>query len=246
MTMICLAGLAMGWINNIAGAAGALGLIAFQQFTDLDQVAVNASLRLAAAVGSVCGILGFLSKGQRIPGHLWAFGAMTLPGAVLGSVLGVELPAIVWQLTVLSVLIFVLAQQMVHPREPGVAEGQPETARWLLFVLFTWLGMHMGFVQIATGQVAMLILTVVHSRDLVQVNCAKMVVVLFAAVTSAGSYAAMGAVEWHPAALLALGSGTGSFLASRWSVRMGHEALRIVVVGICVAVLGILSWQWFA
>ena len=245
MAMICLAGVAMGWINNIAGAAGALGLIAFQQFAGLNPEVANASLRLASATGSICGILGFLSKGRRIPRHLWAYGALTLPGAILGSLLGVELPTLVWQLTVVSVLAVVLVLQLVNRGGTGGEKTSPETPPWLLFVLFTWFGMHMGFVQIAGGQLAMLILTLVYSRDLVQINSAKMVVVLFAALTSTGSFAVMGTVEWHPAVLLALGTGTGSFLASRWTVHMGHTMVRVVVIGICVFVLSVLGWQWF-
>ena len=237
--LIIVTGFAVGWINNLAGAAGALGLMAFEHFAGLDDVSANASLRLSALAIGVAGLLGFLSKKQKIPPKLWGYSALTIPGAVLGSIFVVTLPVIVFQLSLCILLLLVLGQQLGNKGGEGATKATDDTPApvWLLFVLFTWLGMHMGYIQVATGLISIFILSMVHSRDLVEVNAAKMVFVIVSALTSNISLAFSGEIHWGPAGALAAGAAIGSFLASRWTVRKGHGAVRVVVIAICLVVL---------
>ena len=102
----------------------------------------------------------------------------------------------------------------------------------------------MGFVQVGVGLVTIAALHRVLSRDLVEVNTAKTAIVAVTALASTASFAASGHVAWQPALWLAVGAGFGSFAASRWSVRKGHGAIRIVVLGVCFLVFArtVASW----
>ncbi|MCA8957257.1 MAG: sulfite exporter TauE/SafE family protein [Planctomycetes bacterium] len=238
VALIFATGIAVGAINNLAGAAGAIGLLAFDVVLGMSTAEANASLRPSALALGISGLIGFWSKGRTIPVRLWGYAALTVPGAVAGAVLAVQLPAWVFQATLTTLLLLVLAQQL-WPR-PQMTDTAPRRAvpAWAMLLLFTWLGLHMGFVQVATGLIAIFILSLVHSRDLVQVNAAKMALVIISALASTATMACTGAVAWGPAGVLAGGAGLGSFVASRWSVQAGHGTVRVVVVAICVLVLG--------
>ena len=236
-------GLAMGAINNLAGAAGALGLVALEEAGALGAVAANASLRPSAVSIGLSGLAGFLSRGVKIPARAWLYGAMTIPGAIGGAVCALTLPIWVYRTALILVLATVLVQQLrsrapgdpAEPRHPAVGMG-----------MFLLVGLHMGFIQVGTGLIAIAALTAVHSRDLVAVNAAKMAVVLSASIAATATLAFSGQIVWAPALALAVGNAAGSFTASRWSVDRGHGAVRVVVLTITVAVLARVTWQMLA
>lgn len=234
-------GLFMGAVNNLAGAAGALGLVGLETLGGLDTTHANISLRPAAIAIGISGLIGFRSRGVHIPSRAWGYGALAVPGAALGGYMALELPIWVYRLTLAVVLIAVLAQQLTN-RHPAGSTTRSLPA-WLKPLLFVFVGLHMGFVQVATGLVSILVLTAIHSRDLISVNAAKMALVICSSVTANLVLGLAGEIVWVPAMALAVGCGVGSFGASRWSVDKGHGAVRLVVVGIAVAVLARLVWQ---
>lgn len=233
-------GLVMGAINNLAGAAGALGLVALEIAAGLDPVQANASLRPAALAIGLAGWLGFRSRGRPVPGRAWRYGLLTVPGAAVGAVMAVTLPAWVYRSVLAAILLAVLAQQFGGVLRPKIRRDPPPPWTPWLFVL---VGLHMGFVQVATGLLSLLVLGIAVSRDLVVANAAKMAIVIASSATAVACLAVAGAVAWLPAAVLAAGAGLGSFLASRWSVDKGHGAVRIVVLAITITVLVRLGWQ---
>lgn len=236
------AAVCIGWINNLAGAAGAIGLVLLQLILDLDIKEANVTLRLSALAIGLAGMVGFLSKGQRIPARMWVLGLLTVPGALLGSYLALSLPGWVYSTCLAAVLVTVLAQQLRRSLPPKSALGEnPPT--WLLIIIFTLVGLHMGFIQVGFGLVCILALGAIHSRNLVEINSAKMALVIVSAATSTTSMAFSDQFKWSPAIALGIGAGIGSFLASRWSVHRGHGAVRVVVIGICGSVLAWLGWQ---
>jgi uncharacterized membrane protein YfcA len=226
-------GLVMGAVNNLAGAAGGLGLIALEMAAGLDPTAANASLRLGAVTIGLSGWLGFKSRHRTVPARAWLYGAMTIPGAAAGAVMALTLPTWVLRVALLLTLVTVLLQQLrrlpVGPAGPG--------RRWTAPLLFALVGVHMGFIQVGTGLIAIAALTATHSRDLVEVNAAKMALVICSSITATAVLATSGEVVWVPSIALAAGCAAGSFAASRWSVDRGHGAVRAVVLGITVLIL---------
>lgn len=233
----------MGAINNMAGAAGALGLVALGMAAGLGTVTANASLRLGALAIGIAGLVGFKSRGQAIPPRAWIYGLLTIPGAIAGAWLAVTLPVWVYRSALITILLAVLAQQLRN-RTPD-PNTEVTTTRWwpLLFLL---IGLHMGFIQVAAGLLSILVLTALHRRDLVTTNATKMAIMICAAGTAVTYFAISGNIAWGPAASLALGCGAGSFWASRWSIDKGHAKVRLVVLAITVSVLLWAAWQILA
>lgn len=232
VALTVVAGVAMGAINNIAGGAGVLGLMAFEYGFGLPLSTANPSTRLAAVAIGTFACLGFLRAGRAIPRRAWLQGLVALPGALLGSHLALGLPPLVFRGYLAAVLALLLWQQL-RRRAPDVA---PRPA-WLAAVGCFLIGLHMGYVQVGTGLLATLVLAHAYDRDLLAVNAAKSIVVIVTSLGSVGSFALSGAVAWMPALTLAVGAAFGSYFASHWSVANGVAAVRRVIVVIAVLTL---------
>jgi len=229
-----VAGVAMGAINNVAGGAGVLGLLAFEYAFGLPLAAANPSTRLAAVAIGLFAWLGFKNAGRTVPASAWLQGLLAAPGSLLGSKLALELPDMAFRVYLASVLVLLLWQQLRSLPVPETAASRPA---WLDAAGCFLIGLHMGYVQVGTGLVAALVLTGVYSRDLLAVNVAKSVVVIVTSVVSVGTFAATDAIVWTPAIALAAGAALGSYYASHWSVAKGATAVRRVIVVIAVLTL---------
>lgn len=229
-------------INSLAGAAGLLGLIALEEVVGLGTADANRTLRPSALGIGLGGMWGFRRAGWRVPPRAWIYGLAALPGAVAGTLFAIALPVLVYRLALVGVVSVVLIQQL-RPASSELTDAPERRPAWVGPLLFFLVGLHMGFVQVGTGLVAIAALTSVMSRDLVAVNSAKMAIVLVSSATSTAMLAAGGHIHWPAALPLALGAGLGSFLGSRWSVARGHRAVRLVVLTISFAVLLRVGWQ---
>lgn len=240
--ILLITGIAIGVINNLAGAAGVLGLIALEEVVGLGSAEANRTLRPCALGIGLGGMSGFHSRGRRVPPRAWLYGLAAMPGAVAGTMAAMELPVVVYRLVLAGVVLVLSIQQL----RPGASEPVPAVKRtpaWVAVSLFFLTGVHMGFVQVGTGLVAIAALTAVMSRDLVRVNTVKMAIVVVSSATSTAILAATDHIDWPPALPLALGAFIGSFFAGRWSVRHGHRPIRLVVLAISFAVLLRIGWQ---
>src|SRR5262249_5828768 len=107
-----VAGTAMGWINNLAGGAGVLGLMAFEDVCGLPHAQANASMRLGAVCVGLFSYAGYRQAGQRVPLRVWLQGLWAVPGAWFGSWLALHLPDLVFWLYLAVVLGLLLVQQL--------------------------------------------------------------------------------------------------------------------------------------
>lgn len=240
---IALCGIAMGFINNLAGGGGLIGLAALEAVAGLPATVANAALRPSALTIGGMGMLGFRSRGLRMSRRAWLYGLLCVPGAVLGSIFLITLPEIVYRTALFAVVGTMLYRQLKRPKKKASEQGVSKTASWVTLLLFTLAGIHMGFIQVAVGLMIMLAISRVHGDDLVEVNAAKMAVLICTGTASVITLASQGAIQWTPAIALALGCGLGSFLASRWAVKKGHAGVRGVVILVCVLMLARLAWQ---
>jgi hypothetical protein len=227
------AGLAMGAINNVAGGAGVLGLLAFEHAWGMPLELANPSTRIAAVAIGLFACLGFLRAGQPIPSRAWWQALLALPGAFAGSHLALALPDIVFRAYLAAVLVLLLWQQL----RPRPAQPPAPPPPWVAALGCLLIGLHMGYVQVGTGLVTALVLAHAYGGDLLRVNAAKSILVIVTSLGSAGSFAAAGSIAWGPSIALAAGAGLGSYAASHWSVAKGTRAIRRVVVVLAVLTL---------
>jgi uncharacterized protein len=228
------AGVGMGAINNVAGGAGIFALWAFQYACGLPLAVANPSSRLGAVGVGLFAWLGFLRAGIRPPADVWRLALFSIPGAFAGNLLALKANDLAFRCYLIAVLALLLVQQL---RRRGAADPAARS-RWLGPAGCALIGLHMGFAQIGTGFVATLVLVAAYHRDALQVNAAKGVIVITSSIASLAGFALAPVVladqrpviAWEPAAWLAVGTATGSYLASHWSVVRGARAVQRTVV----------------
>ncbi len=238
LAITVVAGVAMGAINNVAGGAGIFALWAFQYACGLPLAVANPSARPGAVGVGVFAWIGFLRAGVRPEPRIWRLALYAIPGALVGNLLALEAPDLVFRVYLAIALLLLLVVQL----RGRLRTGRPDAPAWLGPLGCVLIGMHMGFVQIGTGFVATLALVLTYDRDLVQVNAAKAVVVITSSIASLIGFVLAPmllrdqpeVIAWGPALALAAGTATGSYLASKWSVVKGVTAVRRVVIAIAV------------
>ena len=232
--VLLIAGTAMGFVNTLAGAGGVLGLLAFDLAAGLAPSIANASMRPAALAIAAASAVGFATRRQRVPPRAIGYALLTLPGALLGAWCAIRLPAWVYDFALFTV-VALLAWRLLRAR-PLEAAIEP-ASRLKLLAWFSVVGLHMGFLQVGAGLIAILALSHVHSRDLVLVNVAKTALLAGSGTVSLIAFERAGMIAWGPALWLAVGCGVGSFTASRWSTHRGHHVIRAFVLCVCALVL---------
>jgi uncharacterized protein len=232
IALTVIAGIAMGAINNVAGGAGVIGLLAFEWGFGLPLETANPSTRLAAVAIGGFAYLGFVRAGRKIPTKAFGQALLALPGALIGAQLAVGLPPLIFRMYLAVIMLLLLRQQL-----SGLASAPKPSNAWQRGIGCFVIGLHMGYVQVGTGLVATLVLARSYDRDLLAVNAAKCIVVFVTAITSATSLALANVIAWTPAIALAVGAGVGSYLASHWSAKQGTNAIRRIVLVIATLTL---------
>jgi uncharacterized membrane protein YfcA len=236
-----VAGVAMGFINNIAGGAGVFALWSFQYACGLPLWMANPTTRLGAIGVGLFAWLGFLRAGVKAPARAWRLALFAIPGAFAGNLLALKAPDLLFRVYLATVLLALLVQQNRAKKKPH----DDAVREWIGAPGCFLIGVHMGFAQIGTGFLCALVLLTSYSKDFVQANVAKSVVVITSSIASLTGFVLAPmllesqppVIAWGPAVALAVGTATGSFLASRWTVNRGSGAVQRFVLAIAVLAL---------
>lgn len=236
-----VAGVAMGFINNIAGGAGVFALWSFQYACGLPLWMANPTTRLGAIGVGLFAWLGFLRAGVKAPARAWRLALFAIPGAFAGNLLALKAPDLLFRVYLATVLVLLLVQQNRAKKKPH----DDAVREWIGAPGCFLIGVHMGFAQIGTGFLCALVLLTSYSKDFVQANVAKSVVVITSSIASLTGFVLAPmlfesqppVIAWGPAVALAVGTATGSFLASRWTVNRGSGAVQRFVLAIAVLAL---------
>ena len=224
----------MGAINNLAGGAGIVGLMAFEYACGLPLAVANPSLRLAGLCVGLFALLGYLRAGKQPSLRTWLASLWAVPGAPIGSWLALQLPDWVFW-TYLTIVLGILLRQQTRP----VAADEPER-NWPVWAgpLGCFVaGVHMGYAQVGAGLLSTLLLTASFGRDLVGLAVAKSTLVIVTCVASVGSFWSADAMAMEPAGWLAVGTAIGAYQASGWAVAKGSGAMRRVIVVVTAIML---------
>jgi uncharacterized membrane protein YfcA len=228
------AGVVMGAINNLAGGAGIVGLMAFEYACGLPLAIANPSLRPAGLCVGLFALLGYLRAGKRASLQTWLASLWAVPGAPIGSWLALQLPDWVFW-SYLVVVLGLLLRQQTRP----IVENAPERIypAWAGPLGCFFAGIHMGYAQVGAGLLSTLLLTATFGRDLLNLAVAKSTLVIVTCIASVGSFWSADAMAIGPSLWLALGTAIGSYHASGWAVAKGAGAMRRVIVVVTTVML---------
>lgn len=223
------AGLFAGYINVMAGG-GSLLTMPVMLFLGLPAPVANGTNRIAILAQSVasCGV--FLRKGLGELKLSLTLGLATLPGALIGALLGVHLEGVWFNRLLAAIMIAVMSLMLFERNTAGdaaPAHGRPRRVV-LTHVLMLGVGFYGGIIQVGVGFIIMPILHRVMGLDLLRVNMHKIFLVLPFTALSLVVYAGQVGVDWSAGLFLALGNALGGWLSTHMMISRGERIIKIL------------------
>ncbi|TDI99279.1 MAG: sulfite exporter TauE/SafE family protein [Deltaproteobacteria bacterium] len=221
-------GLLAGFINTLAGG-GSFLTVPLLILVGVPPSAANGTNRVAVLIQNVAAMRGFAQEGVPGPGLALRLLPATLLGAWLGAWGATHVPDEVFRR--LFALIMLLALPIVL-RNPVPAAGAPARALPLplQLALYFSIGLYGGAIQAGIGIPLLLALAGAGGLDLVRANSVKVVLIAALTAVALAQFAWAGMVHWMHGLVLAIGSATGAYLASRVGARVGERLIRPLLV----------------
>lgn len=241
--LLIATGFLVGFINTIAGG-GSLISLPVLIFLGLPSSVANGTNRVAVGIQNVMATAGFMSKGvSTFPFNIY-LGISALFGAILGARIAVDIKGETFN-KILAIIMIVVVLLIVFKPKMKLEELQERLTGkplWIAIIAFFFFGIYGGFINAGLGIVIILFLHYVNQMSLVRSNATKVVVVLIYTLAALVVFVLNDKVDWIVGLILAIGNGTGAWVASRFSVRKGDGFIRTFMV---IMVVGMAIKLWF-
>lgn len=226
-------GVVAGVINTLAGGGSLLTLPALL-FVGLPAGVANGTNRVGVLLGSVVAGARFRREPHldaRVP---WVELGPSTVGALLGSLLSVDVDELLFRRIVGVALLGMLGLLLARPGAwlRGRARAVPPAGRALGFFA---IGVYGGFLQAGVGMFLLAGAVMLSGTDLVVANARKVVHVAVFTVPALAVFLAADQVRWAEGLALAAGTTVGSWLGARWTVAWGADVVRWVLVVVVIA-----------
>lgn len=231
------AGIAAGGINTIVGSGTLITFPVLLAF-GIPPVTANVSNTIGLVPGGVSGAYGYRRELEGQRARVIRLGSASLLGGITGAILLLILPAAAFKaivpVLIIAALILVVIQprlaRWVKQRRDADTDPAPEHGGLILYVAIFLCGIYGGYFGAAQGVLLIGLLGVFVHEDIQRLNGVKNVLGLLVNAVSAVVFTLIADVDWHVAALIAVGSIIGGQLGAKMGRRLPSTALRAVIV----------------
>jgi uncharacterized membrane protein YfcA len=238
--LVC-AGLAAGFINVIAGG-GSLITLPLMIFLGVPSVVANASNRVALLAQNIVSVSNF-RKNKVVSGSYPVYlGISALLGAILGAFIAVDIPEKLLN-KILSVVMVVVAVLILT--SPNFKTDQIERLdvkhRVIGVVSFFFVGIYGGFLHAGIGFIMILSLVKINRFSLLKTNAIKVTVALIYTVSALAVFIWQDVVDWEVGLTVAIGSATGGWLGSHFSIKKGDVWIKRILL-VAIVIMAVKLW----
>ncbi|APQ18641.1 sulfite exporter TauE/SafE family protein [Maribacter hydrothermalis] len=240
--LLILVGFIVGFINTVAGGGSLLSL-PILIFLGLPSTLANGTNRVAVIFQTAMATVGFKSKGVSTFPFNFYLGCSAFLGSIVGANLAVDISGTLFN-RILAIVMFCVVLIIAFGPKMGMKEVQERLTGkylWLGIIAFFFFGVYGGFINAGIGFIIMLFLHYVNRMTLVRSNATKVAVVFMYMVSALAVFAWNDQVDWKIGLILAIGNGSGAWVASRISVNMGDGFVKKFLI-IMVLILAIKLW----
>jgi uncharacterized membrane protein YfcA len=239
--ILVLAGVGAGFINVVAGG-GSLVTLPLMIFLGLPPAVANGSNRIALLAQNIVAVSNFKAKKVSAGKFGVYLGCIALIGAVIGANIAVDIPAKLFN-RILSVVMIVVAVLMAFNPSYNSLQGEnlSRNRKRLAYAAFFLIGIYGGFLHAGIGFIIMLALVKINGFSLVKTNSIKVTVALIYTVAALAVFIYEGMIDWKAGLILAIGSATGGWLGSHFSVNKGDKWIKRIVL-VAIVAMAIKLW----
>jgi uncharacterized membrane protein YfcA len=240
--LLVVVGFVVGFINTVAGG-GSLISLPVLIFLGLPPGVANGTNRVAVAIQNIMGTAGFKSKGvSTYPFNIY-LGISALFGAILGAYIAVDIKGETFNRILAVIMIIVVLIILFKPKMKLEELQERVTGRhlWIGIVAFFFFGIYGGFINAGLGFIIILFLHYVNHMSLVRANATKVAVVLIYTLAALVVFVLNDKIIWEVGLILAIGNGSGAWMASRVSVDKGDGFIKTFLV-VMVVIMAVRLW----
>lgn len=240
------AGISAGFVNTMAGG-GSLITLPLLIFLGLPAAVANGTNRAALLVENITAVINFRDKGY----FDFKFGLLLAVPAVIGSLIGAQIAVSISEqffnqlLTVIMFVMLILILWNPAEKIKITAKKLSKKRKIISAFVFFLVGIYGGFMQAGVGIIIIAALSLLTGFSLVKINSIKVFVVAVYIFSSFSIFVFNDKVDWGIAFILALGNGSGSWLASTLAVEKGEQLVKAVLTIVVVLMASYLFYNSF-
>jgi uncharacterized membrane protein YfcA len=239
--LLFIIGISAGFINVNAGGGSTITLPALI-FMGLSGSVANGTNRIGILIQNISAVSSFKRRDYSDFKRSLIMALFTLPGAIGGAFLSVQLTDD-WFRRILAMIIIlvVLSMILIRPKKEPV-ESARSRSRWLIYPAMLGIGFYGGFIQAGVGFLFMASLFHILKLSLARVNMHKVFIVGLYTIPALLIFILTGNVNWGYGALLASGMALGGWWGAHVSIRGGEKAIKgILMVALIIMALKLLK-----
>ncbi|MDC0008151.1 sulfite exporter TauE/SafE family protein [bacterium] len=235
-------GFAVGFINTVAGGGSLLSLPVLI-FLGLPPSVANGTNRVAIVIQAALAVTGFKSKGVSTAPFNIYLGIAALFGAIIGAYIAVDVKGETFNRILAGIMVAVVLIILFKPKMKLAVMQERLTGKylWMGIAAFFLFGIYGGFINAGLGFIIILFLHYVNQMTLVRSNATKVAVVFIYTIAALAVFVLNDKVNWKVGLILAIGNGSGAFLASRVSVDKGDGFIKTFLV-VMVLIMAVKLW----
>lgn len=237
--LVAAIGAIAGFINTLAGS-GSLLTLPLLIFLGLPANVANGTNRVAILMQSIAAVGGFKAKNIFEWNDTLRFAIPASLGAILGSVVAVDINEglmnrIIGALLIfMSVMLLIKPERWLSPKKIPASKGRSV----LSFIIFVAIGFYGGFIQAGVGFFLLAGLVLGAGIDLVRANAYKVLITLVYTVLALGVFILNHQVNYIFGISMGAGSMLGAWIATHVAVKRGAGFIRWFLLA-CVFVFAV-------
>jgi len=233
----CLAALAAGFINSIAGGGT---LVTFPVLTaiGISPVAANVTNSVALTPGLLSGVYAQKDEFQTQKKTLWKILPFSILGGILGAILLLNTSERSFEILIPYLILLATAllafqtpiKKMIIARAAKTKTQHSSMAILAVFVFIA--SVYGGYFGAGLGVILMAILGLLLKDSLTKLNVLKQAISFSVNLIAAIYFCFSGKVEWMVALVMIIGSITGGTIGGKLASKIKPNTLKWIVVSI--------------
>ena len=221
-------GAVAAFINVNAGGGSSLTLPVLI-FLGLDPTVANGTNRVAIIFQNISAVHSFKTEKFFELKNSLILSALTLPGAIAGAIIAVEIDDDLFQ-KILAVVMILIIITMLIPNKKTDQTNSDFTIDWKIVIAMIVVGFYGAFIQVGVGFLLMAAFQYLMKLDLIRVNMHKVFVVLVFTVPALIVFILTDNINWYYGLTLSAGNAFGGWWGAKLSVKKGEKLIKVVLI----------------
>lgn len=221
-------GVGVGFLNVLAGG-GSVFVLPFLIFIGLDTSTANGTNRLGIFMQTFSAIRAYKKDFYEEFPLSWKMSFVTIPGAIIGTLVALEIKSEVFEYILGVVMIFVMISMLFNIKIDN-AKNELKKLPWLMYPVMFAIGFYGGFIQVGIGFILMYVISKILHKNLIKTNFHKSFIVMIYTIPSLLLFVFNGYVDFLLGIILGIGSSIGSYFAVKMSIRKGEKIIKPILL----------------